>query len=54
MHIDNKKKGTLVLGKGPANGLNDTTLTEEKECSKNSTKQQKKFCFSCHYNVVNS
>ena len=49
VHIDNKKRP-----KGPANGLHDTTLTEEKECSKNFTKQQKKFCFSCHHNVVNS
>ena len=27
VHIDNKKKDVLILGKGPQQGLDDTTLT---------------------------
>ena len=53
-HIDNKKKDILILGKGPTDGLDDTTLTAEKEYSINFTEQQKKFCLSLHYNGVNS
>ena len=29
VHIDNKEKDVLILGKGPTLGLDDTTLTEE-------------------------
>ena len=53
-HNDNKKKDILILGKGPTDGLDDTTLTAEKEYSINFTEQQKKFCLSLHYNGVNS
>ena len=28
-HIDNKKKDILILGSGPIQGLDDTTLTTE-------------------------
>ena len=42
VHIDNKKKGILVLGKGPTQGLDDT-LTAEKTYSINFT--AKKFFF---------
>ena len=28
--IDNKKKDIVILGKGPTDGLDDTTLTAEK------------------------
>ena len=30
VHIDNKKKDILILGKGPMQGLDDTTLAAEK------------------------
>ena len=40
VHIDNNKKDILIFGKGPTDGLNDTTLTTEKEYSINFTKQQ--------------
>ena len=30
VHIDNKTKNILVLGNGPTQGLDDTTLTTEK------------------------
>ena len=29
VHIDNKKKFILIPGKGPTNGLDDTTFTVE-------------------------
>ena len=31
VHIDNKKNVILILGKGPTGGLDDTSLTAEKE-----------------------
>ena len=30
VHVDNKKKGILIIGEGPTNGLDDTTLTTKK------------------------
>ena len=42
--IDNKKKGILVLGKGPTQGL-ENTLTAEKMYSINLTLTKMKFCF---------
>ena len=48
-HVVNEKKGILIHGKDPGEGLNDTTLTAEKEHSINFTEQQKKFCLSLHY-----
>ena len=44
----------LIIGNGPADGLDDTTLTVEKEYSKNFTEKQKKFCFRLHWNGLNS
>ena len=41
-HIDNKKEGILVLGKGPTQGLGQT-LTAEKMYSLNFTVTKKKF-----------
>ena len=35
VHIDNKKKEILVLGKGPTQGLNDIKITGEAEYSIN-------------------
>ena len=45
VRIDNKKKYILILGKGPTQGLDDTTLTAEKEYAINFSEQQEKFCF---------
>ena len=53
IHIDNKKKDILVLGRGPAQGL-ESTLTAEKMYSINFTVKKKKFCLSLHYNGANS
>ena len=51
--IDNKKKGILVLGKWPTQGL-ENTLTAEKMYSINFTLTKNKFCWSLHYNGANS
>ena len=53
IHIDNKKKDILVLGRGPMQGL-ESTLTAEKLYSINFTVTKTKFCLSLHYNGGNS
>ena len=53
IHIDNKKKDILVLGRGPTQGL-EITLTAEKMYSINFAEKNKKFCLCLHYNGVNS
>ena len=42
IHVDNKKKDILVLGRGPTQGL-ESTLTAEKMYSINFTVTKKKF-----------
>ena len=42
VHIDNKKKDILVLGRGPTQGL-ESTLTTEKKYSINFTVTKKNF-----------
>ena len=51
-HIDNKKKGILILGKGPTQGL-EHTPTAGKLYLINFTKENTKFCLSLHYNGAN-
>ena len=53
IHIDNKKKDILVLGRGPIQRL-ESTLTAEKMYSINFTVTERKFCLSLHYNGANS
>ena len=53
IHIDNKKKDILALGRGPTQGL-ESTLTAEKTYSINFTVTQKKFCLRLHCNGANS
>ena len=53
VHVDNKKKDILILGKGPTQGL-EHTLTAEKMYSIYSTVTRNKFCLSLHYNGTNS
>ena len=53
IHVDNKKKDILVLGRGPTQGL-ESTLTAEKMYSINFTVTKKKFCLSLYYNGANS
>ena len=44
MAIDNKNKDILILGIGPTQGLDNTTLTAEAEYSINFSRSQRKFC----------
>ena len=50
LHIANKNKDILILGKSPADGLDDTTLAAEKGYSINFTK----FFLSLHFDEVNN
>ena len=54
IHADNKKKDILFLGEGPAQGLNNTTLTAEKKHSINFIENNENFCLSLNYNGANS
>ena len=54
VHIDNKKKEILILGKGSTQVLDDTTLTAEVHYSINFSTSHIKFCLSLHYNWSNS
>ena len=54
VHNDDKKKYILILGKGPTQGLDGTTLATEKIYLINFTEHNKKFCLSLHYNGANS
>ena len=47
------RKKTLVLGRGPTQGL-ESSLTAEKMYSINFTVTKKNFCLSLHYNGGNS
>ena len=51
--IDNRKKGILILGKGPTQGL-ERTLKAQKLYSINFTEKNKKLCLSLYYNKENS
>ena len=54
VHVDNKKKDILILGKGPTQGLDGTALTVEKLYSINFSENNKKLCLSLHCNGDNS
>ena len=45
VHIDNKKKDILVSGKGPTQGLDDTTITVEAEYSINFSRSNRNSSF---------
>ena len=53
-HVNNKQKKILILDDGPVQGVDDTTLTAEKEYSINFSESHKNVCLSLHYNRVNS
>ena len=53
IHINNKGKDILVLGRGPTQRL-ESTLTAEKMYSIKFTVTKKKFCLRLHYNGANS
>ena len=46
VHFDNKKE-ILILGKGPTQGLDDTTLNAEKKYSINFTEKKQKIVQAC-------
>ena len=54
MHIDNKNKDIVILGEGPSQSLDDTTLTTNAEYPTNFTQLRKRFVLSLHYNGSNS
>ena len=54
VHVDNKEKETLILGEGPTQGLDDTTLTTEVKYRINFTQSRKRFVLSLHYNGSNT
>ena len=54
VHTDNKKKGILILGVGPTQWLDDTTLLAESQYSINFLRSSRKFSLSFHYNESNS
>ena len=53
VHIDNKGKSIMILGKGITQGLNHT-LTAETQYSINFTRPGIKLCLSLHYSESNS
>ena len=52
VHVDNKKKYILILGRGPTQGL-EHKLTSEKMYSISFNVTRKKFCLNLHYNRAN-
>ena len=54
VHVDNKGKDILILGKGPTKGLGEHLLTAEKMYSVNFNNYREKYCLSLHYNGANS
>ena len=52
--IENKNKDILILGEGPTQGLDDTTLTAESKYRINFAQSGKRFVLSLHYNRSNS
>ena len=54
VQIDNKYKDILILGEGPTQWLDYTTLTAEAKYPIAFTKTRKKFVLSPHYNGSNS
>ena len=54
VHIGNEKKDILILGKDPAQRLDDAMLTAEAQYSINFSRTNRKFCLTFHYNGNNS
>ena len=52
VHAENKKKDILILGEGPTQGLDDTTLTAEKKNSIGFIEHNKKFCLSLACSIM--
>ena len=54
VYVVNKGKDILILGEGPTQGLDYTTLTVEAKYSINFTQSNRKFVLTLHYNGSNS
>ena len=54
VHVDNKGKDILILGKDTTQGLGEHSLTAEKMYSVNLTDHRLKYCLCLHYNGANS
>ena len=54
VHIGNENKDILILGEGPTQGLDDTTLTAEAKHPINFTESGKRFVLRLYYNGSNS
>ena len=54
VHVNNKNKSILILGKWETKGLDNTSLTAEAEYSINFSRSERKFCLNFHYNRSNS
>ena len=54
VHVENGGKDILILGEGPTQGLDDTTLTAEAIYPINFTQPNKRLVLSLHYNGNNS
>ena len=48
VHVDNKGRDILTLGKDPTQGLGEHSLTAEKTYSDNFADHRKKCCLSLH------
>ena len=54
VHVHNKNKHILILGEGPTQGLDDTTLSAEAKYPINFTQPNQGFVLSLYYNGSNS
>ena len=54
VHIDSKKKDIFILGIGPTQGLDNTTLTAGAKYSINFSRSNKFFCLNLPYIGSNS
>ena len=52
VHIDNESKDILILGEGPTQGLDGTTLTGEARYLINFTQSGKRFVLSLLYTIM--
>ena len=54
VHIDNRGKDILILGKGLTQGIDGTTFTAEAKYPINFTQSGERFVLSLHYNGSSS
>ena len=54
VHIDNRGKDILILGKGLTQGIDGTTFTAEEKYPVNFTQSGERFVLSLHYNGSSS